>query len=120
MIVQRKVAVLGDLVLALLDFGIVELLNLAALKTDEVVVVAALVEFENRAAALEMMSLQESSLFKLREYAIYGCQSDICIVVEQQFVHVFGTHVALFGALKKLEHLQPWQGCLEANALKLL
>jgi len=120
MVVQREAAVFGDFVLAFFDLGVVELLDLAALQTNEMIVMTTLVEFENGAPALEMMSLQQSGLLKLREDAIHGCQPDICVVVEQQLVHIFGAHVALLGVLEKLQHLQPGEGCLEANALKIL
>jgi hypothetical protein len=42
-----EAALLGDLVLALLDLGVVELFDLAALQADQVVVVLPFVEFEH-------------------------------------------------------------------------
>ena len=51
-----EAALAGDLRLPLLDLGIVELLDAAALQADQVIVVTALVQFEHRLAGFEMMA----------------------------------------------------------------
>ena len=50
MVVDGEAAVLGDLFLTLFYFRVVELFDMAALQADQMVVVAALIEFEDRFA----------------------------------------------------------------------
>jgi len=56
---------------------VVELLYVAALQADDVVVVFTLIEFEHRFAALKMVSYQQPRLFELGQYAVNGCQTHI-------------------------------------------
>jgi hypothetical protein len=78
-----EAALLGDLVLALLDLGVVELLDLAALQADQVVVVLALVQFEDRLAGLEVMPLQQARLLELGQHPIDRGQADVHAVGQQ-------------------------------------
>jgi dihydroxyacetone kinase DhaKLM complex PTS-EIIA-like component DhaM len=80
-VVDREAAFLGDAVLAFLDFGVEEFLDLAALQADQMVVVVALVEFEHRLVAVEMMADQQSGLLELGEHAINRGQPDILAFV---------------------------------------
>src|SRR5437016_5074340 len=65
MLVDREAAVLRDFVLTLLDFGIVEFFDSAALQTDQVIVVSALVQLEHRFARLEVMTHQQAGLLEI-------------------------------------------------------
>ena len=47
----------GNRVLAFFDFGVVKLFHLTTVQTDQVVVMFALVEFENRFAAFKLAAL---------------------------------------------------------------
>ena len=58
MVMEVKTSILGDFVLAFLNLCVVELFNFATLEANEVIVVAAFVEFKNGATALKMMPLQ--------------------------------------------------------------
>src|SRR5438552_16520158 len=62
MLANRKAAFRGDTNLALLDLGVVELFDAAALHAHEVIVMAALVQLENRLVGLEMVPLEDASL----------------------------------------------------------
>ena len=58
-------AILGNLGLTALNLGIIELLDMAALDANEVIMVLTLVELENSFAGLEMMTNEQSGLLKL-------------------------------------------------------
>src|SRR5690606_16267787 len=79
-VLQREAAILGDLVLALLDLGIEELLDVAALQAHEVIVMLAFVELEDRFADLEVVALEQAGLLELAEHAIYGRQADVLML----------------------------------------
>src|SRR6266540_375062 len=57
---NRKAAFRGDTHLALLDFGVVELFDAPALHAHQMVVMAALVQLENRLVGLEMVALEDA------------------------------------------------------------
>ena len=84
------------------------------------VVVLALVQFEDRLAALEVAARQQSRLLELQQHAIDRGQADVGVFGEQQLVHTLGSHVAQRRTLKDLEDLQPWAGGLEATALEFV
>src|SRR5690606_40934652 len=65
---KSKVVVLGHLVLALFDIGIGELDHLAAIGADKVVVVIAVVQFEDGLAAVELAAGQDAGLLELGEH----------------------------------------------------
>ena len=116
---QRKATVLGDLMLAFFDFRVEELLDFAALQTDQMVVMVAFVEFEHRTAALKMMALQQASLLELGQHAVDSGQSDVRTFAQQQLIDVLGAQVPLLGILEQLEHFQSRQGGLEADAVQI-
>src|ERR1700704_6584429 len=82
-VVDLEAALLGDLVLALLDLGVVELLHAAALKAHQVVVVAALVQLVDRLAALEVVAHQQPRLLELREDAVDRGEPDVGMSLEE-------------------------------------
>jgi len=57
---------LGDGLLAAFDLGVVKLLNLAAVKADNMIVVLALVELVHRLATFKLAAAQNTGLFELR------------------------------------------------------
>ena len=77
MLLQLEAARLRDRSLALLDLGVEEFLDTAAVHAHQVVVVLALVELEHRLAALEVIARQDAGLLELHQHAIDGCQTDI-------------------------------------------
>jgi len=120
MIADREAALLGNLVLPALDLGIEEFLDLAALHADQVVVVAALVEFEHGFAGFEVVPFEQPGLFELGQHTIDRCQADIHAVVHQRAVDVFCGQVALIRALKEVEDLEAGVGRLQADAFQVL
>jgi hypothetical protein len=57
---QRETVVLGDLLLALFDVRIRELDYRAAIRADQVIVVVAIVQFEDGLAAVELAASQDA------------------------------------------------------------
>src|SRR3989338_7994121 len=94
-VVNGKAAFGGDLFLARLDGRIVKLLDMAALQANDVVMVLALIEFEHRLAALEVVARQQSGLLELRQYAVNRGQPHVIATGQQMLVHIFRAHVAL-------------------------
>lgn len=92
--------------LALLDFGIIKLFNLAAIEAHQMVVVRAFVEFKDRLAAFKMVAVQDFSLLKLGQYAIDRRQADIELVVEQNFINIFGGEMTHWAILKNLQNFK--------------
>jgi hypothetical protein len=67
---------LGHGMLALFDSAIHEFLDATAVDTHDMVMMHAVVQFEDRHTALEMMTGDEASGLELREYPVDGGESD--------------------------------------------
>lgn len=121
MFANRESMLLGNFLLPLFDLGIVELLDAATIETDQMVVVGALVEFEDRLARLKMVALQQARLFELGQHPVDRGQPDVEAVSQQMAIHIFGRDMArgtlILQLVKQVENLQPWVGGLEADAL---
>jgi hypothetical protein len=117
-VLQLEAAGLGDAALALLDLGVEELLDPAAVEADEVVVVLALVELEHRLAALEVVAREDAGLLELHQHAVHRRQADVGVIGEEDAKDVLGAHVALARVLEDLEHLDARQRRLEAAVLE--
>jgi len=109
----------GDLRLAFLDSRIGELLDSSAILADDVVVVLALVQLENRRAALEVVAGHETSRLELREHAIDRGQADVLVRLDQPTIDVLGAHVPGRITGQDLEDLQARHRDLEAGATQL-
>ncbi len=124
MFTDREAPFGGNLVLPLLDLGIVELLHPATLEADQMVVVMPFIEFEDGLARLEMVALEQAGLLELRENAIDRGQADVHAVTQQMAVNIFGCDVArgtFFGQfVEQIEDLEAGERGLEANVLEVV
>ncbi len=120
MFVDREPALARDRDLPLLDLGVEEFLDVAALQADEVIVVATLVQFEDRLPALEVMPRQQAGLLELREHAVDGREPDVHAFGQEDLVDVFGGQMALVAVLEQIEDLQPRQRGLQADGLEIV
>ena len=77
------------------------------------------IQFEDRLARFEMMTLKQTGLFKLGEYAIDGCETDVDTFGNEQSVNVFRGQVANFRILEQFKNFQPGEGGFEADALQV-
>lgn len=64
-IMHRKAVFGSDFCLARLNSGIVELLDVAALQANDVIMVLALIEFEYRLSTFEIMAHQQAGMLEL-------------------------------------------------------
>ena len=65
--------------MTLFDVSVDELLDATALQTHQVVVVLALIEFEECATRLEIAALENARLLELGEHAIHGGKPDVLL-----------------------------------------
>ena len=117
---HAEAAFCGDPVLPVLDLGIEELLDVAALQADQVVVVVAFVQLENSLAGFEVMAFEQAGLFELGKHPVNRGQADIHVFGDEQAIDVFGGQVAVFGFLEKIEDLEPRESCLQADTFETL
>jgi hypothetical protein len=108
-----ETAIRGDLVLALLDLGIVELLDAPALYANEVVVVPAPVQFEHRLARFEVVSDEKTRLLELRKHAVNRREPGLGALLGEHFVDLLGREVPHRAFLEQLEYAQARQRRLQ-------
>ena len=118
MLLELEALLSCDLLLPLLDLGVIKLLDPAALQANQVVVMLAFVEFEHRFARLEIAALEQTGLLELRQDAIDRCQPDILPFGQQLLVDVLGTHVPMRAVLEDVEDLQTRHRGLETGAFQ--
>jgi len=118
-LLKPESALLRNLVLPLLDGLIKELLDAPAVQTDQVVMMAALIEFEDRLSRFKIGPQQNASLLKLGEHPIDRGKANIEPVGEQQLIDIFCAEVPHLGLLKKRQHFEPRHGDLESRALDI-
>lgn len=111
---------LGDQLLAFFDFGIIKLLNLAAVGAYQMVVVLAFVELVHRFATFKVAAQQNASLFKLGEHPVHRGQSNIRAIIEQDSVHILCGQVAQLTFLENLHDFQARQGGFEPRVFQFV
>src|SRR5690606_39958573 len=94
--------------------------NLAAIRTDQVIVMIAVVKFEHSLAAVKLTANQDAGLFKLRENAIHGRQTDVHVFVDQGSIHIFSAKMALVGLAKNIENIETREGRFQAHILQFI
>ena len=119
MILQAKAAFLRYGRLPPLDLGGVELLDVAALHADDVVVMPTLFQLENGFSALEVMPDEKTGLFELGQHAIHSGEAGVRAVFHEQLVHVLGGQVPDFAAFENFENTQARHRRLEADGLEV-
>ena len=120
MVGDGKTLGFGDRMLALLDFGVVELFHFAAIQTHEVVVVLARVELIDRLAAFKMAAAQNPGLLELGQHTVDRGQTDVGALSQQHPINVLGRHVAPRVLLKDFQYLQSRQGGLESGTFEFV
>src|SRR3546814_730754 len=117
---QRKTAVFRDFMLAFFDFRIGEFDDLAAIGADEMVVMIAVVELENRFAAIELTAHQDAGLLELGQHAIDRGQPYFDFLADECTVNVFRALMAMVRLAKHIEDLQAWKCRLETHCFQLV
>ena len=120
MVLQLELQLVRDGSLTLLDSRVHELFDFAAVKTDDVVVMLTLVQFEYGSRALEMMARHQAGGFELRQDSIYGREPDVFMGFQQMLVDVFRTHVPRRGRPENLEDFDTRQRDFESCLAQII
>lgn len=111
MICQFKISEFCDLGLKFLNRLILKFFYLAALHTDQVVMVISAVQFKDRITAFKVMAHNQTGGFKLRENAVNRGEPDFFTFADQGLEDVFGAEVLnVVGTLQDFENLDAGQG----------
>lgn len=110
----------GNGALPLLDHGIDELDDFAALDADQMVMVTTAIQFENGLAPFKMAPTNQSGAFKLGQDTIDRRQPDVFIVTEQFAVNTLGAQMALAAVFQNAQDLDPRHRDLESGLFDLL
>ena len=106
--------------LALLDARIHELLHAPAVEAQDVVVVRAGVELEDRHAVREVMAGDEPGRLELRQHPVDRRKTDVLARLGEPAVDVLGGQVPLAAALEDVEDLHARQRDLESGFSKVV
>jgi len=106
-------------ILAIFDDLVVELLDLAALNTHDVIVMMAAFELEYRVPGLEMMPANKTRRLELRQDPVNSCKTNVVAGFQQFPVNVLGTQMMAVRCLENFENLESRHGRLQSGALEL-
>jgi outer membrane protein assembly factor BamE len=118
MLDDGEAALFRYLVLAPFDFGVGKFLDAAALQADQMIVVFAILEFEDRLAGFEMVALQQSRLLELGKHAIHRGEADIDVFGQQLTVDILGGEMTRRRLAEQVEDGHARHGCFETNILE--
>lgn len=110
---QANVVDLGDVPLTLLDHLVGELDHLAAVETDQVVVVLLGRQLEHRLAPFEVVTGDDTGIIKLVKNTIDGSETNLFTLIDQPFVQIFRTGVLAVRLLQDFQDFDTGQGDLE-------
>ena len=114
-----EAALLGDLLLAALDFLVDKFFDAATIDAYQMVVMFPRLDLEDRFARLEMVTLEQARVLELRQRAINRRQADVHVFAEQQAIDVVCRQVAYLGFFEKFEYPQAWGRSFKPHALKV-
>jgi hypothetical protein len=120
MVVDVETQALGDGRLTVFNAAVHEFFDPAAVNTDDVVMVGAMVQLENSHAVFEMMASDEARGFKLREHAIDRGKADVFVAAQELPVDVLRRQVAGVAALQNLQDFEARQRDLQASFAQVL
>ena len=110
---QHIAQLVGDLFLELFDLFVVEFYNSVCCCAHEVIMVFAMINFEDRMTSIEVMPFYQASLLELGQHAVYGGQANIVAGIEQRFIDVLSAHVMIVGLREDLKYLDAREGDFE-------
>ena len=119
MILDLELQLARDGALPVLDAGVHELFDLAAVQTDDVIVVLALIQFEYGSRPLEMVARDQARRLELGQDSVDGRKPDIFMRFQQMLVNVFRAHVARRTGAEDLENLDARQRDLEPRLAQI-
>ena len=83
MIADFEAALFGNAILSFFDLRVVELFDAPAIDADQMVVVLAVVDFEDGLAGFEKVAFEQAGLLELGQYAIDGGQANVHVFIDQ-------------------------------------
>lgn len=110
----------GNFFLPRFDLGVKKLLDPATVHADDMVMVVAFVELEDRFAVFKVAAAQDARLFKLRQHTVDRGQPNGDVICEQDFVNVFSAHVPLQGRLKQRQNGLAWPCHFETRVFEVV
>lgn len=105
----------GNGPLAILDVFFEEFHDPMALEADQMVVVAAAIEFENRLPVGKAVAANQSGILELGQDAIHRGQTDVLVPDRQSPVHVLGAEMTLTAGFQNVQNLDPGQGDFQSR-----
>ena len=84
----------SDAPLQPLHVAVYKLNHFAGFQTHHVIMMPALVQFENRPAALEIVPGNKAGMFELRQDPIYRCEPNVFTGLYQLAINIFGGQMA--------------------------
>ncbi len=109
-----------DGMLASFDFLIEKLFNVPALQTEQMVVMAAPVEFVNRLVIVEVMPDQNAGMLELGQHPIHGGQSHIHAIGKQETIDIVGGQMTLIGLFEQGKNFHARSGDFQSQGLELI
>ena len=106
--------------LTVFDTRIHELFDLAAVKTDDVIVMLPFIQFKDSGRAFEMMTSDEARGFKLGQHAIDSGKTDVFVGFEQMLINVFRAHVSRRCRAENLEDFDARQSDFEPGPTQII
>lgn len=94
MILDGKFMFFGNFVLQGFDTLVDEFSDTSAFEANHMVMVVFVVELEDGAFSLKIMTYNQPGVFKLRQHAVYRGNTNRFIFCEQNLVDVFSRYVA--------------------------
>ncbi len=122
MILKVIIESFGDILLALLDFFVGELIDSPTFQADDMIMMTTTIEFEDRIAAFKIMTTNQTGGLELSQHPVDSRQTNLFSFFEKKFVHVLGTQMVsiLMLALQYLQDFHPWQGNFQTSISQIL
>ena len=110
----------GHGALTLLDLRIDEFLDVAAIDTENVIVVGPRIQFEDCHAVFEMMSRHEPRRLELRQHALHRRPAGVLAQHDEPTVDILGRHMPIDRRFENLEDFDARRGDLETRLAKIV
>ena len=93
MVLELEPELVSDGLLTLFYFRIGKFIDVSTFETDNMIVVASPVEFEDGITPFEIMATNQTCRFELGQDPIDGCKANFLSFIEEDFVDIFCTQM---------------------------
>jgi hypothetical protein len=112
---QFKPKALCDIALPLLDDLIVKFDDLAALQTDNMIVVATLIQFKDGLSSFEVVALDKTRQLELSQNPVDRGKANLLAGTQQVLVNILGCHMQVTMRLQHIEDFHARQRNLQTS-----